>query len=80
VHQITSVVLPGMVWAIENPRRSIFESQELDHERILSILEPYLDPLVGQYTDLTPLSGRGDLFPEDVDRQDPWLFRNVVVS
>ena len=69
----------GMVWAIENPRRGIVESEELDHERILSIMQPYLGPLVGQYSDWTPLTGRGDLFPEDVDRHDPWQFRNVVV-
>ena len=68
-----------MLWAIENPRRGIVESEELDHERILSIMQPYLGPLVGQYSDWTPLTGRGDLFPEDVDRHDPWQFRNVVV-
>jgi homospermidine synthase len=68
-----------MVWAIENPRRGIVESEELDHERILSIMEPYLGPLVGQYTDWTPLAGRGDLFPQDLDRHDPWQFKNVVV-
>ena len=77
--QVTSAVLAGMVWAIENPRRGIVESEELDHERILSIMQPYLGPLVGQYSDWTPLTGRGDLFPEDVDRHGPWQFRNVVV-
>ena len=77
--QVTSAVLAGMVWAIENPRRGIVESEELDHERILSIMEPYLGPLVGEYTDWTPLTGRGDLFPQDLDRDDPWQFKNVVV-
>jgi homospermidine synthase len=38
-----------------------------------------LGPLVGQSTDSTPLTGRGDLFSEDVARQAPWQFRNVVV-
>ena len=33
--QVTSAVLAGMVWAIENPRRGVVESEELDHERIL---------------------------------------------
>jgi homospermidine synthase len=77
--QVTSAVLAGMVWAIENPRRGVVEAEELDHARILEIMDPYLGPLVGRYTDWTPLSGRSHLFPEDVDRDDPWQFRNVIV-
>jgi homospermidine synthase len=77
--QVTSAVLAGMVWALENPRRGVVEADELDHERILGIMEPYLGPMVGAYTDWTPLTGRGDLFPEDIDTADPWQFRNVIV-
>jgi homospermidine synthase len=77
--QVTSAVLAGMVWAIENPRRGIVEADELDHERILPIMEPYLGPMVGAYTDWTPVEGRGGLFPEDIDPADPWQFRNVIV-
>jgi homospermidine synthase len=77
--QVTSAVLAGMVWAIEHPRRGVVEADELDHERILEIMEPYLGPMVGAYSDWTPLSGRGGLFPEDVDAADPWQFRNVIV-
>ncbi len=77
--QVTSAVLAGMVWAIENPRRGAVEADELDHERILSIMEPYLGPMVGAYTDWTPLESRGGLFPEDIDTSDPWQFRNVIV-
>jgi len=36
--------------------------------------------VIGKYTDWTPLSGRGRLFPENVDRDDPWQFNNVLVS
>ncbi len=77
--QVTSAVLAGIIWAIENPRRGIVEADELDHERILGIMEPYLGPMVGAYSDWTPLSGRGGLFPEDMDAADPWQFRNVIV-
>ncbi len=31
------------------------------------------------YTDWTPLDGRAALFPEDLDRDDPWQFSNVIV-
>ncbi len=77
--QVTSAVLAGMVWAIENPRRSIVEAEEMDEERILAIMEPYLGRLFGAYTDWTPLTGRNELFPEDTDRLDAWQFRNTIV-
>ncbi len=77
--QVTSAVVAGMVWAIENPRRSVLEADDLDEERILGIMEPYLGSLAGVYTDWTPLTGRGELFPEDIDPDDPWQFRNTIV-
>jgi homospermidine synthase len=36
-------------------------------------------PVVGAYTDWTPLYQRGELFEEDLDRSDPWQFKNVLV-
>jgi homospermidine synthase len=77
--QVTAAVLAGMVWALENPRRGVVEADELDHERVLSIMEPYLGRLTGAYTDWTPLRGRDGLFPEDLDSGDPWQFKNVLV-
>jgi homospermidine synthase len=77
--QVTSAVLAGVVWAIENPDEGILEPDEIDFARCLEIQGPYLGPVVGVYTDWTPLEDRGSLFPEDVDRDDPWQFRNVIV-
>jgi homospermidine synthase len=77
--QVTAAVLAGMVWAIENPRAGVVDSDEIDFRRCLDIMMPYLGPVVGAYTDWTPLAGRPGLFPEDVDLADPWQFRNVIV-
>ncbi len=77
--QVTSAVLAGMVWALENPRAGIVETDEMDHRRCLQVQRPYLGPVVGVYTDWTPLSGRNSFFPEDIDADDPWQFRNVLV-
>ena len=77
--QVTSAVLAGMVWALENPKQGIVEADEMDFRRCLEIQMPYLGPVIGQYTDWTPLSGRPGLFPEDIDKRDPWQFRNVLV-
>jgi homospermidine synthase len=78
--QVTSAVLAGIVWMLENPERGIVEADEMDFHRCLGIQRPYLGPVIGQYTDWTPLVGRGVLFPEDVDHGDPWQFKNVLVG
>ncbi|HMM64405.1 MAG TPA: homospermidine synthase [Mesorhizobium sp.] len=77
--QVTSAVLAGMVWALENPEAGIVEADETDYRRCLQIQSPYLGPLKGYYTDWTPLEGRPGLFPEDIDAADPWQFRNILV-
>jgi homospermidine synthase len=77
--QVTATALAGMIWAIENPRASIVEPDEMDFERVLAIARPYLGDMVGVYGDWTPLTDRARLFPEDLDRDDPWQFKNFRV-
>ena len=77
--QVTSAVLAGMVWALENPNAGIVEADEMDYKRCLEVQTPYLGPVVGVYTDWTPLTDRPGLFPEDIDTSDPWQFRNILV-
>ena len=77
--QVTSAVLAGMVWALENPKAGIVEADEVDFRRCLEVQSPYLGPVGGFYTDWTPLANRPGLFPEDIDESDPWQFRNVLV-
>ena len=77
--QVTSAVLAGMVWALENPEAGIVETDEMDYHRCLEVQKPYLGPVKGYYTDWTPLEGRPGLFEEDLDEKDPWQFRNVLV-
>ncbi len=77
--QVSSAVVAGMVWALENPEAGIVEADEMDFRRCLEIQSPYLGPVNGYYTGWTPLSGRPGLFPEDIDTSDPWQFRNVLV-
>jgi homospermidine synthase len=77
--QVTAAVLAGVVWALEHPREGIVEPEEMDFARILEIARPYLGDVVGVYGDWTPLAGRQRLFPEDLDREDPWQFKNIRV-
>jgi homospermidine synthase len=77
--QVSSAALAGMVWALENPEAGIVEADEVDYRRCLEVQLPYLGPVVGVYTDWTPLNGRPGLFPEDIDPSDPWQFKNILV-
>ena len=77
--QVCVAVLSGMVWAIENPDKGIVEPDEMDFRRNLEVCMPYLGPVVGEYSNWTPLVDRERLFPEDLDKSDPWQFKNVIV-
>ena len=78
--QVVAPVLAGILYARDNPRLGIVEADDLPHEEILKITDPYMGNLVGAHTDWTPLKDRGILFPEDIDQQDPWQFKNFRVN
>jgi homospermidine synthase len=77
--QVTSAVLAGIVWAIENPMKGVVEADEMDHKRCLQVQRPYLGKLGGSYTDWTPLESRLNLFNQKLDTRDPWQFSNIMV-
>jgi len=77
--QTAAGVLAGVIWALENDERGVVEPEAMDFERVLQIARPYLGTVAGVWGDWTPLQGRQRLFAEDVDRDDPWQFRNVLV-
>src|SRR6516162_6585119 len=77
--QVTAAVLAGVVWALEHPRQGIVEPEEVDFERVLEIARPYLGEIIGIRGDWTPLDDRETLFAEDLDREDPWQFKNIRV-
>ncbi|WP_127478081.1 homospermidine synthase [Sulfurivermis fontis] len=78
--QVTAGVLAGVVWVMRHPARGITEPDAMDYAEVLDIARPYLGPMVGRYTDWTPLEGRGRLFEENIDRSDPWQFCNFLVE
>lgn len=78
--QVTSAVLAGMVWALENPTAGIVETDEMDHMRCLEIQRPYLGRVEAHYTDWTPIATRWAQFAEEIDESDPWQFQNVLAT
>lgn len=77
--QVAVGALAGMIWTIEHPLRGIVEPDEIDYQFILNIAAPYLGKVSGHYTNWTPLNDREKLFPEDIDKTDPWQFLNMRV-
>jgi len=77
--QVTSAVLAGIIWAIENPNEGIVETDEMDHARCLDVQRPYLGKVKGYYTDWHPLKQRVGLFDEKLDKRDPWQFTNILM-
>jgi len=78
--QVAAAVMAGVVWAMKNPARDIVEPDDLPHDEMLRLCRPYLGDMVGVYSDWTPLSGRDWPFDEDLDRDDPWQFKNFRVA
>jgi homospermidine synthase len=74
--QVSAGVLGGVIWAMENPHAGIVEADEMDFKRVMEIVKPYMGKMVGKYTDWTPLKPDNSSFVRDVDRKDPWQFKN----
>ena len=55
------------------------EADEIDFARCVQVQRLCLGPVEDHFTTWTPLTGRSPLFPQDIDPDDPWQFRNVLV-
>ena len=78
-----SVIAAGM-WMMENPAKGPVVPDELPHDYILSIAEPWLGRNLSVASDWTPLKGRHQQFQghstPDLDLADPWQFQNFLVT
>jgi homospermidine synthase len=77
--QVAAPVMAGVVWALRNPARDVVEPDDLPYDEILHLCRPYLGDVVGAFSDWSPLAGRDWPFEEDIDRHDPWQFKNFRV-
>ena len=75
--QVTAGAIAAVIWAIRNPRRGVVEPEDMDFEDCLETALPYLGRMVGEFTEWTPLDGRGKYFPEKLDVQSPWQLQNI---
>ena len=82
--QVAISVVAAAMWMIENPDRGVCLPEDLPHDYVLPIATPYLGKSLSLPADWTPLVNRVNPFdrhvPEDLDRDDPWQFKNFLVN
>jgi homospermidine synthase len=60
--QVAASLLGALAWMIRNPRHGLLVPDDLPHEEVLAVANPYLGPCPSAPTDWTPLKNRVDLF------------------
>jgi homospermidine synthase len=82
--QVAISVVAATLWMIENPEKGICVPDNLPHETILEIANPYLGEFISTPSDWTPLKSLKNIFQgyvkPDLDLQDPWQFKNFAVQ
>lgn len=82
--QVAASVLAAVFWMIKNPDRGVLVPDQLPHEEILSVAEPYLGdcpslPLDWQPhgNDTVAAKSANNFSPAD---NDPWQFQNFLMA
>lgn len=82
--QVAISVVAASMWMIENPEEGVRVPDELPHDYVLKIAKPYLGKWISKPSDWTPLKERDTTFDgynkPDLDRKDPWQFKNFLVT
>jgi homospermidine synthase len=82
--QVAASVLGAMTWMIRNPRKGLCVPDDLPHNEVLAVANPYLGPSPSVHTDWTPLKNWHNLFekfgkPRPHD-EDVWQFETFIVD
>jgi homospermidine synthase len=76
--QVAASVLGALAWMIRNPRKGLLVPDDLPHDEVLAVANPYLGPCPSLQTDWTPLKNRVDLYEKYgrplPDAEDLWQF------
>ena len=86
--QVAASVMAAVVWIIENPERGVLLPDDLDHERMLELVRPYLGTFFSESVDWSPLRNRDEtarfqtynrptIRPDDLDEE--WQFTTFLV-
>ena len=81
--QVAISVVAAALWMMENPCRGVCSPEQLPHEFVLGVANPYLGNCLSLPADWTPLREAsrpfGDGWGPAYDYGDPWQFKNFLV-
>jgi homospermidine synthase len=81
--QVAISVTAAILWMIANPDRGVCMSEQLPHDFILKIANPYLGKCISLPVDWTPLRQLSHTFgnwrPRAYNYDDPWQFKNFLI-
>jgi len=82
--QVAISVVAAAMWMIENPKRGFLLPDDVDHEYILEVAEPFIIPLVSKSVDWTPLKHLNTKFTKfdmpKPNEKDVWQFVTFLVD
>ncbi len=83
--QVAASVLAATIYVINNPNKGFCEPDDLPHEEVLAVANPYLGECLSVHTDWNPLKNRVDPLglykkPEIKNNDDLWQFDNFLVK
>ncbi|MCE5302949.1 MAG: saccharopine dehydrogenase NADP-binding domain-containing protein [Planctomycetaceae bacterium] len=82
--QVAISVVAASLWMVEHPDRGVCSPEDLPHDYVLNIAKPYLGKSLSLPADWTPLKHYVNHFhgynQPDLDFDDPWQFKNFLVT
>jgi len=82
--QVAISVVAAATWAVEHPTEGVRVPDDLPHEYILELAQPYLGRSLSIPSDWTPLKNYRNNFhgfnQPDIDYDDPWQFKNFLIT
>jgi homospermidine synthase len=82
--QVAISAVAATLWMVNNPTRGVCVPDDLPHEFILDIARPYLGQSLSIPSDWTPLkyyvNNFGGYYEPALDLDDPWQFKNFLVT
>ena len=82
--QVAISAVAASMWMVENPTRGVCVPDDLPHDYVLGVANPYLGKSLSIPSDWTPLKHYQNHFEgfnrPDLDVEDPWQFKNFLVA
>ncbi len=82
--QVAISVVAAAIWMIHNPKSGVCLPDDINHEEILKISVPYINPFISEPVDWTPLANLNTQFTKfDIPRppeEDVWQFTTFLVD